>query len=263
MAKTTTVPAATLARARALLTATEHRIFTSSFGQALSKATHAEVDALARQARVLRDKWRGLTSKQTRSTKRTTGPAKEANARSAEKTDLLHGALERLEARLTHLAGSVSATVTGLVRGNSAAKARTKTIARRAARRTAARPVAPSRPAATVKTAAKLPAAAPAKTSVAAASKLVAKTPVKAAAGVGSKPSKNKISKKARQAGALSALQTPVGTQKLTATRANQRNALSAAKANRLKITGLDTRRTSHAAARVKSMQARRDMRSR
>ena len=259
MAKASSVPAGTIARARALLTAAEHKIFESSFGQSLSKATHAEVDMLARRAREMRDKWRGLNAKQTRSTKRATAPVAAANARTAEKTDLLHGALERIEARLADFAATVSTTVKGLVRGNSAAKSRTKTIIKRATRRTAARPVAPARPAAAVKVAAKpavkTPAPAKAASVAAAVSSSLTKT-VASRAGT-------KISKKARQAGARSALQTSASTQKISAPRANQRNALSAAKASRLKLTGLDTRRTSHTASRVKAQQARRDMRSR
>jgi hypothetical protein len=262
MAKATSVPAGTLARARALLTAAEHKIFESSFGQSLSKATHAEVDMLARRAREMRDKWRGLSSKQTRSTKRATAPVAAANARTAEKTDLLHGALERIESRLADFAATVSTTVKGLVRGNTAAKSRTKTIIKRATRRTAARPVAPARPAAAVKVAAKpavkTPAPAKAVSVAAAVSPSLTKTVASRAVTTGTK-----ISKKARQAGARSALQTSASTQKISAPRANQRNALSAAKASRLKLTGLDTRRTSHTASRVKAQQARRDMRSR
>ena len=262
MAKATSVPAGTLARARALLTAAEHKIFESSLGQSLSKATHAEVDMLARRAREMRDKWRGLNSKQTRSTKRATAPVAAANARTAEKTDLLHGALERIESRLADFAATVSTTVKGLVRGNTAAKSRTKTIIKRATRRTAARPVAPVRPAAAVKVAAKpavkTPAPAKAVSVAAAVSPSLTKTVASRAVTTGTK-----ISKKARQAGARSALQTSASTQKISAPRANQRNALSAAKASRLKLTGLDTRRTSHTASRVKAQQARRDMRSR
>ena len=262
MAKASSVPAGTIARARALLTAAEHKIFESSFGQSLSKATHAEVDMLARRAREMRDKWRGLNAKQNRSTKRAPAPVAAANARTVEKTDILHGMLERIETRLADFAAAVSETVTGLVRGNSSAKSRTKTIVKRATRRTAARPVAPARPVAAVKVVAKPAAKTSASVKATSVAAAVAPSLTKAVAAR-AVTTGTKISKKARQAGARSALQTSANTQKISAPRANQRNALSAAKASRLKLTGLDTRRTSHTASRVKAQQARRDMRSR
>lgn len=102
-------------------------------------------------------------------------------------------------------------------------------------------------------------AAKPAKKPV--AKRAVAKKPA-VAAQVSAKPV-TAMSKKARQAAALEALAKSPATQAIRFDGAKQRSALTAAKAGRIKLQGLDGRRGGHVAARGKRAQARRDMRSR
>lgn len=89
-----------------------------------------------------------------------------------------------------------------------------------------------------------------------------AKKAVVKKAKVSAKPVKA-ISKKARQAAALDSLAKSPATQAIRFDKAKQRSALTAAKAGRVKMQGLDTQRVSHIAARGRRAQARRDMRSR
>lgn len=70
-----------------------------------------------------------------------------------------------------------------------------------------------------------------------------------------------KISKKARQAGVLKALES-VTTQGLVATKTGQRKAAAAVKANRVAMKGLSTRRAGHSQAQTGRSQARRDQRN-
>ncbi len=69
------------------------------------------------------------------------------------------------------------------------------------------------------------------------------------------------ISKKARQAGVLKALES-VATQGLVATKSGQRKASAADKASRLAMKGLTTRRAGHSLAQTGRKQARRDQRN-
>ena len=69
------------------------------------------------------------------------------------------------------------------------------------------------------------------------------------------------ISKKARQAGALKAVES-VATQGLVATKSGQRKAAAAVKANRIAMKGLTTRRAGHSQAQTGRNQARRDQRN-
>ena len=94
------------------------------------------------------------------------------------------------------------------------------------------------------------------------AKKAVAKRAVAKKAKVSAKPVKA-ISKKARQAASLATLAKSPATQAIRFDGAKQRSALTAAKAGRIKMQGLDTQRVSHTAARGRRAQARRDMRSR
>lgn len=94
------------------------------------------------------------------------------------------------------------------------------------------------------------------------AKKAVAKRSVAEKAKVSAKPVKA-ISKKARQAASLATLAKSPATQAIRFDGAKQRSALTAAKAGRIKMQGLDTQRGSHIAARGRRAQARRDMRSR
>jgi hypothetical protein len=218
------LPADVLKKAKELLTAAERRFFDSSFGSALAKATHEQVQAATKQARILRNKWRDLHQNQTRSAKRTgkTGGGK-VNARTQEKHDLFAGAVERLEKRLGDLKRFVTEAV-------SAPKAAAKPAARKATAAQSARKASPAK-------AAKKP-----------VKKMVAKTA----------PT---ISKKARSAGVLAELAQSPATQAVRLDRAKQRSAVTAAKSGRLKIEGLGARRIGHAAARGRRTQARRDTR--
>jgi hypothetical protein len=94
------------------------------------------------------------------------------------------------------------------------------------------------------------------------AKKAVAKPAVAKKTKVSAKPVKA-ISKKARQAASLTTLAKSPATQAIRFDGAKQRSALTAAKAGRIKMQGLDTQRVSHIAARGRRAQARRDMRSR
>ena len=94
------------------------------------------------------------------------------------------------------------------------------------------------------------------------AKKSVAKPAVAKKAKASAKPVKA-ISKKARQAASLATLAKSPATQAIRFDGAKQRSALTAAKAGRIKMQGLDTQRVSHIAARGRRAQARRDMRSR
>ena len=252
------LPAAAVKRARELFTAAEKKVFDSSLGHALAKATHEQVQTASKQARVLRDKWHALSATQQRTNKRAASRVDVAASRSREKLDLFHGVVARLEQRLGELSSAVGRTVAALG-GRSAKpvrlkidpgqKGRGKKIVTRAARRTAAKPVAPARPGAVV-------IAAP-KVVVPAAAKAI---PPAAKAVIKPRPA---VSKKARNAGARAQLTALTGNQLIRFDKAKQRSALTAAKSRRLAIEGLDTRRSGHSAARVRMKQAKRDQRSR
>lgn len=252
--------ASMLARACELFTAAEKRVFDSSLGHQLTKATHEQVLVASRQARALRDKWHALTSKQQRANKRLAAARTDVAAgRSREKLDLFQGVVLRLERRLAELSSGVSQAVASLAgRGRKPVrlkvdpgqKGRGKKIVTRAARRTAGKPVAPARPsvagAIRAITAAANPPAAP-------APKPAAKTTA----------AERTVSKKVRNAGKRAQLTALAGNQAIQFDKSKQRSATAAAKARRLAVQGLDTRRSGHAAARVRMKQARRDQRSR
>lgn len=256
------LPAAAVKRARELFTAAEKRVFDSSLGHALASATHEQVQAASRQARALRDKWHALSSAQTRTNKRRAASRVDvAASRSREKLDFLHGVVARLEQRLGELSASVSRSVASLggrsakpvrLKVDPGQKGRGKKIVTRAARRTAAKPVAPPR--------AVTRAVAPPVATTVARAVAPATTPAKAA-----KPAKAErtVSKKVRNAGARAQLTALAGNQSIRFDKAKQRSAVAAAKARRLAVEGLDTRRSGHAAARVRMKQARRDQRGR
>jgi hypothetical protein len=255
------LPAAVLERARELFTAAEKRIFDSSLGASLAKATHEQVAAASKQARSLRDKWHALTSGQQRANKRRAAARVDvAASRSREKLDLFHGAVARFERRLAELSATVTAKRTPAkvrLKTDAGQKGRGKKIVTRASRRTAARPTLPARPA---------KAAAPAagiveqtlRKVVAAANPTVPPAPAPRPAA-----DSRKVSKKVRNAGLRAALGAQAGNQAIQFDRAKQRSAATAAKARRLAVQGLDTRRSGHAAARVKIKQAKRDQRGR
>ena len=207
----------------ALLTKAEKIFLDSSIGQSLAKATHVQVQAAAKQARVLRKKWRDLHESQMRSTKRTAGAAtRPTNARSLEKHNLFSAAVIRLEKRLAELASLVTSSPVSksLAKKTVAASKKVGLVAKRV--------------------------------KVAAQAKIAPRA--KNAARVSARASRAAVRAD------LSALST---TQAIQFDRVKQRSALTAAKAGRIKQEGLGTRRLGHAAARGKRAQARRDTRSR
>ena len=207
----------------ALLTKAEKIFLDSSIGQSLAKATHVQVQAAAKQARVLRKKWRDLYESQMRSTKRTAGAAtRPTNARSLEKHNLFSAAVIRLEKRLAELASLVTSSPVSksLAKKTVAASKKVGLVAKRV--------------------------------KVAAQAKIAPRA--KNAARVSARASRAAVRAD------LSALST---TQAIQFDRVKQRSALTAAKAGRIKQEGLGTRRLGHAAARGKRAQARRDTRSR
>jgi hypothetical protein len=278
MAKSTPSTTSPFAHLHELFTAAEKKILDSSFGTALADATHTQIEAAAKQARVLRDKWRDLTAGQGRKTKRAAAPVSAANSRSNEKADVFHAAVERLEKRLGELAAAVGGILPGKVT-TARAKARDKKISGRAARRTTERPVAPAAPARKiapppVRAKVALPPAPRrgAKPAAAVVAAPVVAAPVVAAPVVApvakpakpAAPAKRKaakpaatISKKARVNRA--ALAPAAGAQAISLDRSKQRSAFTAAKAGRLKLKGADTRRVGHTVARGKRQQAKRD----
>ena len=207
----------------ALLTKAEKSFLDSSIGQSLAKATHVQVQAAAKQARVLRKKWRDLYESQMRSTKRTAGAAtRPTNARSLEKHNLFSAAVIRLEKRLAELASPV----TGSPISKSLAK---KTVA-----------------------ASKKVGLVAKRVKVAAQAKIAPRAKIAA-----------RVSARASRAAVRADLSALSTTQAIQFDRVKQRSALTAAKAGRIKQEGLGTRRLGHAASRGKRTQARRDTRSR
>jgi histone H1/5 len=259
MAKSTPSTTSPFAHLRDLFTATEKKILDSSFGTALADATHTQIEAAAKQARILRDKWRDLTAGQGRKTKRAAAPVSAANSRSNEKADVFHAAVERLEKRLGELAAAVGGILPAKVT-TARAKARDKKISGRAVRRTTERPVAPAAPARKI---APPPAprrgAKPAAAVVAAPVVAPVAKPAKPAAPAKRKAAKPAatISKKARVNRA--ALTPAAGAQGVVFDRAKQRSAVTAAKAGRLKLEGANTRRLGHTVASGKRQQAKRN----
>lgn len=240
-------PASTTTGLRSLLTSAERTVLEATTGSALAKATQKEVQKLVKQARDLRDKWRGLHESQSRSNKRTKDRGA-ANARSREKHELFHGAVGRLEARLAEFGGTVAAAVKGVASraaGKAAVQAKrrsARTVLRTDLRRAAA---ALSKKPVAAKPAAKPAAvAAPAAPAVAVGKKTAAaRKPLKVA-------SKKKL--------------TAQGTGQLVGfDAAKQRKARAAATVARLTFDGQVTRRGGHMLARGRRAQARRDGRTR
>ena len=207
----------------ALLTKAEKSFLDSSIGQSLAKATHVQVQAAAKQARVLRKKWRDLYESQMRSTKRTAGAAtRPTNARSLEKHNLFSDAVIRLEKRLAELASLVTSSPISksLAKKTVAASKKVGLVAKRV--------------------------------KVAAQAKIAPRAKIAA-----------RVSARASRAAVRADLSALSTTQAIQFDRVKQRSALTAAKAGRIKQEGLGTRRLGHAAARGKRAQARRDTRSR
>ena len=238
-----------IAGLRSLLTTAERRVVEATTGSALAKATQQQVQALAKQARDLRDKWRDLHESQNRSNKRTKDRGA-ANARSREKHELFHGAVARLEARLAEFGGTVVAAVKGVTsRAAGKASVQAKRRSARTGLRTELRRAAAAlskKPAAAkpvVKAAKAQPAVAKVEPAAPVVKKSAARKPVKAA-------SKKKLAAQ--------------GTgQHIAFDAVKQRKARTAATVARLKFDGQITRRGGHMLARGKRSQARRDGRTR
>ena len=207
----------------ALLTKAEKMFLDSSIGQSLAKATHVQVQAAAKQARVLRNKWRDLHESQMRSTKRTAGAAtRPTNVRSLEKHNLFSAAVVRLEKRLAELASLVTSSPISksLAKKTVAASKKVGLVAKRV--------------------------------KIAAQAKIAPRAKIAA-----------RVSARASRAAVRADLSALSTTQAIQFDRVKQRSALTAAKAGRIKQEGLGTRRLGHAASRGKRAQARRDTRSR
>jgi hypothetical protein len=104
------VPPHVIEKAQALLTGAEKKFFNSSFGTALAKHSHAQVEATVKQARILRNKWRDLYAGQSRTAKRSGRATAAANVRTREKHDLLTDVVARFEKRLAELKAAVSSS---------------------------------------------------------------------------------------------------------------------------------------------------------
>lgn len=249
-----TSAASPIAAIRDLFTAAERRILDTSFGKSLASATHAQLEEASRQARGFRDKWRDLSARQGRATKRVAGAAKDANARSHEKAGAFHDAILRIETRISELV-SAAGEALGAKRRNPRAKAKDKKIAGRAARRTAPRPQKPVATRALPKPPAAKPvvAAVPAKPVAATAGPKASAKPAAPA-----KPAAR--SRKARIDRATTASVKSARGGRLDVS--GQKGAKSAANAGRIAISGAKNRAT-HLAAAGKRQQARRDGRKR
>ncbi len=271
------------------LSVTERKILDSTLGRALAQASQQQLRNTMVRTRTLRDKWRDLFNRQTLATKRARGPQEAANTRSLDKTELFAAAMNRVEARLTELAGSVAKAMHGKTSVDQPTKAaRTAqhratrasmrgslaemTVARNAkARRPAAKKASPATKKASPAT--KKASAATKKSSNATkkASAAARKAGAKALAAASSadrqtttattqgrrKAPTTTISKKARQAGTrkkLAAVEGAVGFDKK-----KQRSAKTSAMSTRIKIDGLTTRRLGSLIATGKRKQARRD----
>ena len=278
------------------LSVTERKILDSTLGRALAQASQQQLRNTMVRTRTLRDKWRDLFNRQTLATKRARGPQEAANTRSLDKTELFAAAMNRVEARLTELAGSVAKAMHGKTSVDQPTKAaRTAqhratrasmrgslaemTVARNAkARRPAAKKASPATkkasPATKKASAATKKASAATKKSSNATKKASAaarKAGAKALAAASSadrqtttattqgrrKAPTTTISKKARQAGTRKKLAAVEGA--VGFDKKKQRSANTSAMSTRIKIDGLTTRRLGSLIATGKRKQARRD----
>jgi len=259
----------------------------------LSKAVHADVQALLVRTRTFRDKWRALTGEQTRVVKRAPRAVAEANARTRAKADLFDAAVKRVEARLKALlpaAGEEKRNASkrvitrkttpkrARVAGNRAARAglrseftrQVATLNKASAKRGVSKPVA-AKPAASRVAAA----AAAATKKVVPVTRMVeakgeAKTTMKPASKTASKTASKPVSKMviASAAGKSAARSkkrnrppAAAAAQAIRYDGGKQRSARTAAKNARLKVEGQATRKGSHVIAAGKRSQARRDKR--
>lgn len=259
----------------------------------LSKAVHADVQAILMRTRTFRDKWRALTGEQTRVVKRAPRAIAEANARTRAKADLFDAAVKRVEARLQALlptAGEEKRNVSKPVsiRKTTPKRARLagNRVARAGIRSELTRQVATLNKASAKRGVPKPVAAKPAASRVAAAAaaatkkavpvtrmveakeeaKTVSKTAMKPVSKMASKmASKPVVASAARKSAARSKKRNrppaAAAAQAIRFDGGKQRSAITAAKNARLKVEGQTTRKGSHVIAAGKRSQARRDKR--
>jgi hypothetical protein len=242
-------------RLRSLCTAAERELLDMSDSPGLSKAAHAEVQALLGRARETRDKWRAMVGKQSRAAKRAPRAVAEANARSHAKADLFDGAVKRFEARLKQATSATAGAVGSAVKPIAVLKKKPKQsrVAGHRKARAGLRAELAGKVAMLNSPIAK-PAAKPVVSKpVAAKPAGVAAAPVAAKAAAAPKTAQKK--RKLPPAKAAAAAQA------IRFDGAKQRSAVTSAKKSRLKVGGLATRRGSHIMAAGKRSQARRDKR--
>lgn len=225
---------ASISKLRSLFTSAERKLLDSSTGKKLADASERQVKDLLRQSRTLRDKWRDLVGSQARTVKRGSKRAAGSrviattptNERSRQKHSVFNDVVAHIEAHLAGLTGAATTTSS-----------------------TAARPTA-SKPAAKKASAAR-----------AAAKKTSAVNVAGSSARAATTTQARSVSRKARQAGAIKALESS-SVSGLRTTKAKQRKASAALKAERLKLKGVTTRRAGHTKAQGGRSQARRDGRN-
>jgi hypothetical protein len=256
-----------------LLSTTERRLFRSSRGTELAKATTAELGKSIELARALRDKWQDQFRNQRRAGQ-TAARARgvDGNDRSEQKSQLFGEVLERLQARLAELGTSVSTAVASKRKASSRPSRAARTAGHRATRagiRASLASFVTATPG--TRTAAARPVAKtgtqPVEAKAAAAAKPIAgkgRTAAKAAAKVKLK------AKKREKARAMAAAPTAIGrtTPKSKKKKAGfsplaQLAASAQLKKQRLRLGGFDTRLRGHVSASGKRSQSRRDSRSR
>jgi len=256
--KTGRGPVATGSQRPDLFTAAERKLLAETAGTALDSADRAAVLDRLKRVRALRDKWRDLLGHQARKGKRSPQAVAEANARSREKADLLHGAVARLEQRFAALEGAPAKPAAG----SRPVKKSSRVAAHRATR-------AGMRAALAEKTAdlnrARLSKSAP-KSAPKSATKPAAK-PAVASASVAAQPAAA-TADAAKASGTRRQPRPPIAAtvgaaQAVRFDRSKQRSARAGAKQARLALKGVSTRRGGHVLASGKRAQARRDKRSR
>jgi hypothetical protein len=219
-----------IAKLRSLFTTAERKVLESSTVKKLTAASEQEVKDLLRQCRTLRDKWRDLIGAQARTVKRTNKrvsatrvtAATPTNERSRQKHGLFRDAVANIEAHLAAIAGATPA---------EASPATKKPAAKRAV----------------------------AKTTV--ATRTASKRTSSAKAVAAGATTTRAVSRKARQAGAIKALELST-VSGLHTSKSGQRKATAALKAERLKLKGVTTRRAGHTKVQGARAQARRDGRN-
>jgi len=243
--------AATGTRRPALFTAAELKLLAQSEGVALEKASRSVVQGMLQRVRGLRDKWRDLFGRQARKEKRSPQAVAQANARSREKSELLHRAVQRLEERLAAFSGQTGtqpAPRRPLKKSSRVATHRTARASVRAALAQETVTLNELRPRKPAEKPAKRPAEVPAK--------------AEAAAPASGKPAG---ARRRPRAPVVASLGTSLGAvpQAIRFDRSQQRSARAKAKHARLAIKGVSTRRGGHTLASGKRAQARRDKRPR